>query len=986
MFDVLLLVAICGGVVYLVMMLVSRKRERALAEARAAEARFRSLTELSADWFWETDAEHRITWISGGAPVLTFFGNTATFGKRLWEIPRVEVDERALRALLERLGRELPFFDLEISRADERGARQIHIVSGHGRKDGAGRFLGYRGVGRDVTGERRAERSLAEAKERLELALDGGNVAEWHLDVSSGEIDVGDGWVRFLGYERSAAVTRLSQMLQMAHPDDGPAARAALVRAVKGEASEYSFEARLPMRGGGWKWLHACGRVTQRDAEGRALRMSGTFADIDERKRAEAALRDAESRYRSLVEIAPDGLLVHSGALIEYANPAMARLLKAGSPRELIGRRVEDLVHADSLARARERLDYLAAGPGVTPFEERRMRCLDGSEVVVEVGAVSYLDRGRLVALTMFRDVSESRMARAALAEGEQRFRDMAEAAGEVLWETDAEGRMTYLSEQVEAVLGYTRAELLGRRGAEFLPLGEERTVREWLARNADGRRPFRDLRLRAITKSGGVVWQSVNGVPVHDAAGNWVGYRGTAADVTARRKAEARIEYLSKHDTLTGLAGRALLAERTGQAIAGAARQHSQLALLALDLDRFRLVNQALGHAAGDALLRAVAERLQNALRREDTLARTGGDDFVVLWNGLRSREEAATLAERLLAVLGRPFTVEGQALNVGASIGVALYPDDGRDLGELLGNADAALYQAKAEGRGVYRFYTAALGAAASGKLQVENELRSALARGELVLHWQPVVRGPFAKGRGMVVGAEALVRWQHPRRGLLLPEQFLPLAEECGLTGAIGDWTLERALSQAGAWQRTLPAGLWFAVNVTAPELAAGELFFQKLKSSLEANRLDGARLELEVTERTLMSHLEHNVAALKRIGELGVRFAIDDFGTGYSSLAYLRGLPIDKLKIDRMFLRSIDSNAADQAIVRAIAALAQALGVSVAAEGIESAAQLEQLLALGCEDWQGHYFSEPLAASEFETLLLRMSADRARESRL
>ena len=248
MSDVLLLIAFWSGVVYLVMILVSRKREQALAEARAAEARFRSLTELSADWFWETDAEHRITWISGGAPVVTLFGHAPTFGKRFWEIPRIEVEERALRVHRERLGRELPFFDLEISRTDERGARQIHIVSGHCRKAADGRFLGYRGVGRDVTGERRAERGLAEAKERLELALDGGNLAEWHLDVQTGELDLGDGWVRFLGYERPSAITRLGQLLEAAHPDDAPAAREALVRVVKGELPEYSFEARMPTR------------------------------------------------------------------------------------------------------------------------------------------------------------------------------------------------------------------------------------------------------------------------------------------------------------------------------------------------------------------------------------------------------------------------------------------------------------------------------------------------------------------------------------------------------------------------------------------------------------------------------------------------------------------------------------------------------------------------------------------------------------------
>jgi EAL domain-containing protein (putative c-di-GMP-specific phosphodiesterase class I) len=332
--------------------------------------------------------------------------------------------------------------------------------------------------------------------------------------------------------------------------------------------------------------------------------------------------------------------------------------------------------------------------------------------------------------------------------------------------------------------------------------------------------------------------------------------------------------------------------------------------------------------------------------------------------------------LAQRILSILARPFTVEGNTLNVGASIGISVYPNDGRDFAELLKNADAALYDAKESGRGTWRLFAPALNERAVERLRIENELRSALARSELLLYWHPVVRG-----REQVVGAEALVRWNHPSRGLLMPEDFVPLAEECGLIRAVGEWTLERALSHAGAWHRKMPGHAWFAVNVSAPELAHGDAYVEKLKACLRANSLEGSCLELEITERVLMSSLAENVETLRRIGELGVRFAIDDFGTGYSSLAYLRRLPIHKLKIDRSFLRAIDSHAADEAIVRAIAAMAGTLGLAVAAEGVESEAQLKRLLALGCEEWQGHYFSEPLDAAAFEKLLLNVSAGSA-----
>ena len=849
MIEALEFTAICCTIVYLVMHLLALRRERQLGEARASAARFRTLTELSADWFWETDAEHRITWLSGGGPVATLFGGAPTYGKRFWELPAIEVDRRSLEALLERLGSELPFFDLEIARSDERGARQVHIISGQSRKDAHGTFLGYRGVGRDVTEQRRAERGLAGAKERLEMALDGGNLAEWHFELDSDELYAGDGWVRFLGHDRSPPISRGSQLAGLVHPDDVPGMRAATIRALKGETAEYDVDLRIRTKDGGWRWLHCRGRVTERGEHGRARRMSGIVADIDARKRAEAAA-----------------------------------------------------------------------------------------------------------------------------AERDRRFRDVAAVSREYVWETDERWRFTYLSERVEAVLGYTRGELLGRPLWEFLPLGEERAVREWLAAHGGEGRPFGELVHRMMTKAGAVTWQMLSGVPLQDGEGRWTGYRGTAADVTPRKQAEARIEQLTTRDPLTGLANRSQLGERVSQAIVRAARERGELALLAIDLDRYRLVNESLGHVAGDALLRAVAERLQNALRREDTLARLGGDDFVLLWNGVRSADEAAALAGRIVSILGRPFNIDGATLHVEASVGIALYPRDGRDFGELLRNADAALYHAKSAGRGDYAFFAPAMHERAVEQLRVENDLKSALARGELSLQWHPVVRG-----RGEVVGAEALVRWQHPRRGWVSPESFVPLAEDSGLIRALGDWTLERALSQAGAWRRELPGGLWIAVNVSAAELAEGEAFVQKLQRALAANGLPGERLELEVTERVLMAHLDENIATLKRIGALGVRFAIDDFGTGYSSLAYLRELPIQKLKIDRSFLRHIEHDAASEAIARTIASLARTLGIAVAAEGVETAGQLDKLIAIGCSEWQGHHFSEPLDAPAFAALVSSGSGD-------
>jgi len=845
-----LLLVTAAGIVFAAWMHARARDRRATRALRASEERFRNLTALSADWFWETDTEHRITWLAGGPAVLEFFGSGLAFGRRLWELPAVELDGAAFTELLEKLRLRVPFFDLELARSDGAGARRCHLVSGEQRRDSAGNFLGYRGVGRDVTERRRGERELAAAKERLELALEGSSACLWDTDLRTGKVYLSEGWAEFTGRPRAPTGTTVEALMQGVHEEDLARAVQLSVQVVKGEREDYAEEHRYRAADGEWKWLLSRGKVSERDATGRALRMTGINIDITARKRAEQAV-----------------------------------------------------------------------------------------------------------------------------AEREQRFRDVVETSGEYVWETDAQWRYTYLSARVEAVLGHLRADLIGRTPREFMPLGEARTLDDWFERNARAGEPFRDLLHRSITKSGKVIWQQVSGMPVRDAQGRFTGYRGTGADITARKQAEERIQVLATRDALTGLPNRALLADRAGQAILAAARSRGQLAVLLFDLDGFKLVNDSLGHQAGDALLCAVGERLQGTLRRQDTLARLGGDEFVLLWDGLKSAQEAALVAQRVQGSLQRPFTVEGRTLNVTASIGIGIYPLDGRDFSGLLKSADTAMYHAKDSGRGAFRFFSPELNARAVERLALESDLRGALARNELLLQWQPVLR------HGAIVGAEALVRWQHPQRGLLAPDSFIPAAEECGLIRGIGEWTLERALSQIGAWQRTLPGQPWFALNVSALELAQGEAYVARLRDALAAHGVPGTRLELEVTERVLMAHLQENIETLKRIGELGVRLAIDDFGTGYSSLAYLRRLPIDKLKIDRSFLRELETNSDDAMIVETIAAMAHGLGLQVAAEGVESEAQLRRLLAVGCVEWQGHHYSAPLDAVEFERLALGARAAAA-----
>jgi len=405
------LLLVTGGLVLFGVWFSARRRDRRATQAlRVSEERFRHLTSLSADWFWETDAQHRVSWLSGGPAVAALFGAELAHGRRLWEVPGVAVEPRALVEHFERLvelDAQMPFFDFEISRTDA-GERRVHAIAGKPRYDASGRFLGYRGVGRDVTDKRRWERALGEAKERLQLALEGSSAALWDTDLRSGEVFLSEAWAEMLGLPRAVTRTTVAELSMIVHPEDLARVARMQLDAMKGSSAGYAEEHRVRTPAGNWIWVLSRGSVVERDpGTGRALRMAGTNLEITWRKRAEQAARDAEERYRALVEFAPDGVLVQSSGIIEYANSTAARLLGASSPRQLMGMKPEQFIHPEHRERHRERMRYLEAGPGKTPFEKRRVCRLDGTEIVFEIASVSYLECGRLVMQTVLRGVAQ---------------------------------------------------------------------------------------------------------------------------------------------------------------------------------------------------------------------------------------------------------------------------------------------------------------------------------------------------------------------------------------------------------------------------------------------------------------------------------------------------------------------------------------------------------------------------------------------------
>ena len=455
---------------------------------------------------------------------------------------------------------------------------------------------------------------------------------------------------------------------------------------------------------------------------------------------------------------------------------------------------------------------------------------------------------------------------------------------------------------------------------------------------------------------------------PIHDSEGHATGAVMVFRDVSAARVMAQQMTHSAEHDFLTGLPNRMLLNDRIGQAIALAGRYTSQAAVLFLDLDGFKHVNDSLGHPTGDKLLRSVAQRLGECVREADTVSRQGGDEFVVLLAAVDRQEDAAVVAGRMLEVVAEPHSIDGHDLHITTSIGVSVFPDDGRDAETLIKNADTAMYQAKESGRQAYRFFEAAMNVRAVERQSIEESLRRALERQELVLAYQPKVD----LGTGAIVGAEALIRWTHPTRGLISPTQFIPVAEDCGLIVPIGNWVLRDACRQAQAW---VDAGLppaTMAVNVSAMELRH-ETFLDGLFGILRETGLDPRSLELELTESALMKNAESAASILRAVRERGIQIAVDDFGTGYSSLSYLRKFQIDALKIDQSFVRQIAAGAEDTSIVTAVISMARSLRLRVIAEGVETAEQVAFLEAHQCDEAQGFFYSPPVPPEEFAKLL-------------
>jgi diguanylate cyclase (GGDEF)-like protein/PAS domain S-box-containing protein len=672
------------------------------------------------------------------------------------------------------------------------------------------------------------------------------------------------------------------------------------------------------------------------------------------------------------VDAMPDGVVVLDAAWrIVDVNPAASRLL-GRSHRALLGVPLSSILPAlgplGDLAQVGERSIELTLG--TAPFTRHCQAHL------APIGGTTVASTGWLLTL---HDTTTQRLAETALEESERRYRSVVDSLSEIIFQTNANRRLTLLNPAWTTVTGYTVDETLGTWINDYIHPDDRRRDDQEAGGLLNGSKDLARYELRFLRQDGEVHWLEVHARPVKAADGTISGITGTLVDVTDRKLLAEQLLHHAFHDALTGLANRTLFIERVTHTLARAGRVPTAHAVLFLDLDNFKKVNDSLGHAAGDDLLRGVAQRLVSSVRGSDTVARLGGDEFAILLEDLVQPDHAFTTTERILETLREPILVQGKEVFVGASIGISPLGRNIDSADTLLRNADIAMYAAKRQGRGGYVVFSDGMDTATRHRLELEADLYRAIGRDELVAMYQPTVE----VGTCRIIGAEALVRWQHPTRGLIHPAEFIGIAEETGLIVAIGKWVLQKACRDGRRWQESNPshAALSVAVNISARQLQDAQLV-QDVAAILDECQLDPASLTLEITESVAMQNTEATIARLGALKALGVRLAIDDFGTGYSSLSYLQRFPIDILKIDRAFVKGIAENDDDEALAHTIVQLARTLRLKTVAEGIETVEQLDRLRALGCDHGQGYYFARPMPGEQLAEMLAASShlADR------
>ena len=722
------------------------------------------------------------------------------------------------------------------------------------------------------------------------------------------------------------------------------------------------------------------------DQSGSVIGTTGIARDITGRKLAEQAILEGAERYQRLVESLPAIVYRYSQAQgTRYCSPQVRNIL-GFSQRDLAENPFlwHDAIHPDDILAVDQAISAFEVG---NPIDLRyRIQDTDGNWHWFHDRSIGRLDvGGKIVIEGLVFDITRQKHAEERLRQNEQRYRALVEDTPILICRSLPDGEITFVNQAYCLYFQKTAEELIGSNYLTLIPPEDREIVTDNL-RTLTVDSPTQSHEHRVIAPDGTIRWHRWTNRALFDGDGRVMAHQAMGEDITERKQVEEIVEHQATFDDLTELPNRRLLVDRLTQAVSNCKRHDHRGALLFLDLDQFKQINDSLGHPVGDALLREVSKRLKTGLRQEDTAARMGGDEFVVLLpevsdNTRQAARQAQEVAEKVKADLSFPYVVDEHELHMTASVGIVTFPEDDESADDILRYADTAMYRAKEAGRDAIRFFLPSMQRAAEARLMLQNDLRNAILRDEWLLHFQPQV-----DVAGAMIGAEALVRWHHPGRGHIPPTHFIPVAEETGQILQIGDWVFANALRKLRAWTDDFsdPLYLNLAVNVSPRQFRESN-FAVQVKRLLGELGADPSRLTLELTEGVLIENVEDAIRKMKALKQIGVRFSIDDFGTGYSSLAYLKTLPLDEIKIDRSFINDITSDPDDANLVETIITMARNLGLEVVAEGVESDEQLAFLLEKGCTRFQGYHFSPPLSEESFEDVLRNTMRYPARISR-
>ena len=879
------------------------------------------------------------------------------------------IDDR--RRMLETLEQKGRIEQLEIVLHDRAGRQSVNVVFG-GKIELDGRPCLVLSM-RNITQQREQEQELRDSRERLSLALESAELGTWDWHIPSNMLYGSPRASQLHGMANEPYHGSFASFFGSVPEAEQHAMRQAYRDVVEGERKDYQITYSSQFANGEVHYLESTAKL-YRDNDGQPLRMVGILMDISERVHRVQRLAASEEKFSTLFQASPDPICVSrvvDGVFIEV-NPSFCSTF-GWKAEDITGKSAKEIrFWADP--DVRERLGAQLRQNKELNNVEARYFTHSGQELTCAVSS-RYINVDRQLCITTtFRNITERQQAQAALKASEEKFAKAFHSSPDAITITERkDGRYIEVNEGFFRLTGFRPDEVIGRTPEDLnvwaKPSERERLV-ELLER--DGR--VHHLEMLGRHRDGTLKQVEVSVEPI-DLNGQSC-LLLTARDIDELKKAHAQIQHLAYHDPLTNLPNRALLMDRLTQQIALLTRHDLRGALLFLDLDHFKHINDSLGHPVGDSVLKMVTARLEASVRQEDTVARLGGDEFVVLLSGLEGKRsevmrQVRQIADKLRKLLAEPMLLDSHRLQVTPSMGIALIPDHGNTPADLLKRADIALYRAKDSGRNAIQMFRKSMQEAASERLRLENDLRQALVRGEFNLHFQPQVDAR----NGAIIGAEALLRWSHPTLGPQSPAQFIHVLEESGLILEVGGWVMAEACH---ACARLLADGLIEADNFSlcvniSPLQFRQNNFVERVSNSLRDSELPHSMLKLEITEGIVIQNIDDTIAKMLRLKKIGVTFAMDDFGTGYSSLTYLKRLPVDVLKIDQSFVRDATNDPNDAEIIRAIVAMARSLGLEMIAEGVEQQDQLDFLLKEGCHFYQGYLYSRPVPLADFRALL-------------